>query len=232
MTNSGVAISLHEAIKFNNDGIQDAMNGQDAQAISKLSNSLRLFKQLLAVDSQGEDDVLTQPSELIRTLHSTTHELPQLRDSVFFLFNSVVSLAETISFDAEDSHIYCSVIILNLAVLHHRKALDGATLAQRADGLKRAERFYSMVTTILSNDGSTVFSQPTGILAQMAALNNLAYIRAEMGDLKGSSDCFRMLAWLVNRARSDYTDIINERDLEGMMLNVLMSKRQSVAPAA
>lgn len=231
MTTQSIACSLKQAIQANNEGVSFAMNGQDEQAVSSFSKSLRLFKQLLALG--GEDEALTETFEPTCTLHSTTHELPQLRDSGFFLFNSVVSLAQTTSFHPEDSHIYCSLIILNLAVLHHQKALGGETIAQRVEGLRRAERFYSMVTTILANnEDPTIFSQATAILAQMAALNNLAYIRVETGDFKGSCECFRMLAWLVNRARTDYADILNERDLEGMMLNVLMANRQSVAPAA
>jgi len=91
-----------------------------------------------------------------------------------------------------------------------------------------------MVMTILANnDEATTMSQATAVLVQMAALNNLAYIRSETGDLRGSSKRFRMLACIVSRAKSEFTKaILNRRDLEGMMLNVLMANRQSVAPAA
>ena len=238
--------SLKEAIQFNNDGVKFALISQDAQAISCLSKSLRIFKELLACEGDDEDDdrILIDMSERSCALHSTTDELPQLRDSSFFLFNSLVTLKErisdsdsTFSSNPEDNHIYCAVIILNLAVLHHKVAIEGATHAKRADGLRKTESFYNMVSAILANNGDpTIFSQPTATLVQMAALNNAAYIRAEAGDFQSACDSWRMLSWLVNQARShrsgDFLMSLNVRDMEGIMLNMLMAKRQTVAPAA
>jgi hypothetical protein len=227
MTPTPTQQSLKEAIQFNNDGVKFALVGQDAQAISSLSKSLRIFKELLAREDDADDDrILIDMSEQSCTLHSTTDELPQLRDSSFFLFNSLVTLKDrniesTFISNPEDNHIY----------------IEGVTHAKRADGLRKTESFYNMVTAILANNGDpTIFSQATATLVQMAALNNAAYIRAETGDFQSACDSWRMLSWLVNQARNHRSDIflmsLNERDLEGMMLNMLMAKRQSVAPAA
>ena len=241
-TPGSVQQSLKEAIQFNNDGVKFALIDQDAQAISCLSQSLRVFKQLIALEDEDDDGIITDLLEPSCALHSTMDELPQLRDSSFFLFNSLVCLddrniSSLFSSHPEDNHIYCAVIILNLAVLHHKTAITGATHALRAEGLRKTESFYNMVTTILANNGDpTVFSQPTATLVQMAALNNAAYIRAETGDFQSACECWRMLSWLVHQARRhhspDFHTLLNERDLEGMMLNMLMAKRQSVAPAA
>lgn len=208
------------------------MNGEDDRAIGCFSRSLVMFKQLISAaddDSMNTDSALpSTPSEL----HSSTHPLPQLKDSGFFLFNNVISLAQASTIRPEDNHIYCSVIILNLAVLHHQIAIGGASLARREDALRKAERFYDMVTTILSNEQYANDSQPTGLLARLAALNNLANIRMEKGDFGASGHCFQMLAWLVSLTQVDQSTLFEEQEMEGMMLNVLMANRQSVAPAA
>lgn len=216
------------------------MNGDDDRAIASFSRSLCMFKQLISqeepADEANEDQSMSDDSSdrSPSQLHSTGHALPQLRDSGFFLFNQVTSLAHTTSIRPEDNHIYCSIIILNLAVLHHQTALRGDSLARRSDALRKAERFYDMVTAILANEQYAVLSeyQPTGVLARLAALNNLAYIRMEKGDFSASGHCFQMLAWLVNLTQVEESSIFDEQDLEGMMLNVLMANRQSVAPAA
>lgn len=239
MTQPTSSCSLEQAIQLNNEGLTHALKGDDDRAISSFSRSLCMFKQLISSECEG-DQQDTQSSRqssssLPRSpvqLHASSHALPQLRDSGFFLFNRAISLAPTDNWRTEDNHIYCSVIILNLAVLHHQIALQSGCSARRADALRRAERFYDMVTTILANDEFANVSQPTGLLARLAALNNLAYIRMEKGEFSASGHCFQMMAWLVNFTQVDQSKLFNEDDLEGMMLNVLMANRQSVAPAA
>jgi hypothetical protein len=220
---------------LNNEGLTHALNGDDDRAIASFSRSLCMFKQLISSDCEGnqqqQQDSQSLPPRTLQ-LHSSSYPLPQLRNSGFFLFNRAISLAPTGECRPEDNHIYCSVIILNLAVLHHQIALQSACSARRSDALRRAERFYDMVTTILANDEFANVSQPTGLLARLAALNNLAYIRMEKGEFGASGHCFQMMAWLVNFTQVDQSKLFNEEDLEGMMLNVLMANRQSVAPAA
>lgn len=233
MTSSPLpSCSLDQAIQLNNDGVTHAMNGEDELAITCFSRSLCMFKQLITSEDEQEGNHSTQHAEIPVHLHSSSHALPQLRDSGFFLFNRAIRLAPTTCARPEDNHIYCSVIILNLAVLHHQTALQSHSDVRRADALRRAERFYDMVTTILANDQFTSDSQPTGLFARLAALNNLAYMRMDKGDFNASVHCFQMMAWLVSMAQVDQSKLFSEQDLEGMMLNVLMANRQSVAPAA
>jgi len=228
------SISLDQAIRLNNDGVSYAMNGEDDRAIASFSRSLCVFKQLISEegDTTGSSNLVSALPQTPAQLHSTGHALPQLRDSGFFLFNSVIRLSQASFIRPEDNHIYCSVIILNLAVLHHQTALRSASHARREDAMHKAERFYDMVTTILANEQYANDSQPTGLMARLAALNNLAYIRMEKGDFSASGHCFQMIAWLVNLTEVDQSTLFDQDDLEGMMLNVLMSNRQSVAPAA
>lgn len=236
MAQSTSSCSLEQAIQLNNEGLTHALNGDDDRAISSFSRALCMFKQLISSSHcEGEQDSQSHRPTLPRKpvqLHASSYALPQLRDSGFFLFNRAISLAPSGDFRAEDNHIYCSVIILNLAVLHHQIALQSGCSARRADALRRAERFYDMVATILANDEFANVSQPTGLLARLAALNNLAYIRMEKGEFGASGHCFQMMAWLVNFTQVDQSKLFNDDDLEGMMLNVLMANRQSVAPAA
>jgi len=210
------------------------MNGEDDRAIACFSRSLCMFKQLISTEDEEESQqtLPLQERQSSVQLHSSSHPLPQLRDSGFFLFNRAIRLAPTSHSRPEDNHIYCSVIILNLAVLHHQAALQSHSDARRADALRRAERFYDMVTTILGNEQFANDSQPTGLFARLAALNNLAHMRMEKGDFSASVHCFQLMAWLVSMAQVDQSKLFSEQDLEGMMLNVLMANRQSVAPAA
>ena len=224
--------SLDQAIRLNNDGIAHALNGDDDHAIACFSRSLCMFKQLITEDD-GDHVMSDSSARLLPTLlHSTSHALPQLRDSGFFLFNRVISLANTKSIRPEDNHIYCSIIILNLAVLHHQTAIRGDSARRRVEALRKAERFYDMVASILANEHYANSYQPSGVLTRLAALNNLAYLRMEKGDFGTSFQHFQMLAWLVNLTQVDQSSLFHEQDLEGMMLNVLMANRQSVAPAA
>ena len=234
MAQSTTSCSLEQAIQLNNDGLEHALKGDDDRAIASFSRSLCMFKQLISSDCEGDQESSPLSSSTRGTvqLHESSYALPQLRDSGFFLFNRAIRLAPRRDCRAENNHIYCSVIILNLAVLHHQIALQSECSARRADALRRAERFYDMVTTILANDEFANVSQPTGLLARLAALNNLAYIRMEKGEFGASGHCFQMMAWLVNFTQVDHSKLFNEEDLEGMMLNVLMANRQSVAPAA
>jgi len=233
--NTSSVVIVREAIRCNNFGVAFAVKGQDRKAVSCFSHALRLFRQALDLNHEDDREVIMEDRESVSALHSSTYELPRSRNSSFFLFNSVVSLRQTDLPSSDDYDVYSSVIILNLAILYHRKTLSGGTQVERAEALRKAEHFYGIVSTIMANNNETTtpLSQPTSVLVQMVGLNNLGYMYSESGDFMGSSKRFRILGWLVRRTRSEFTKgIMKRRDLEGILLNVLMAKRQSVAPVA
>jgi hypothetical protein len=213
--------SLDQAILLNNQGMSYALADNDEQAVYCFSKALTIFKTL--VFQEDDEDALHSSA----ILHEGTHQLPQFQESNFFLFNGIISFTrcdESCSSPA-DNHIYCAGIILNIALLYHRQAI----LGQNPEAMIKAQHFYDIVTKVVSSQSE---NQSTGLMVKLAAINNLSQIRLEQGDVDTAEEGFQTLAWLVSCTELEHSVLFSTQELEGMLLNVLMSDRQRVAPAA
>jgi hypothetical protein len=213
--------SLDYAISLNNEGVSHVVSNNDVQAVHCFSKALCIIKKLIPED-EAEDEL--PPSHAV--LHAGAYPLPQFKEDDYFLCNNVISFKRCELSTSSDSHIYCASIILNLAIVYHRQAILGGP----ADAISKAEKFYDVVTKIVTNKSD---NRGTGLLINLAAVNNLSHIRLEKGDRQGSEEGLQTLAWLVvTSTDDDKTSLFNFQEIEGMLLNVLMANRQTVSPAA
>jgi hypothetical protein len=216
---------LDLVIELNNEGVSHVLtDNEDEQAVSCFSKALGILKKIITEEEGNEDDM----SPSLRILHSLIHPLPQLQESNFFLFNSIISFKQRCVKETPprlaDYHIYCAVIILNIAMVYHRQAISG-----EQDAIFKAEKFYNMVTHIVENCDS---NQGTELVLKLAAVNNLSGICFGKGEFESSEEGFRTIAWLVSSTQVDRSSLLNSMVVEGMLLNALMVNRLAAAAAA
>ena len=239
-----------DAVRLNNDAVRQAIIGSsnDDQSIVLFSKSLTVFRSLISQDTSSSSSITIvdaddDEDDVQPILHSSTIALPKFGEKSFFLFSSLIELADIMdthaSFSA-DNHVYCAAIILNIAIIHHRHAVSSYCDGQQDfSSLMKAERFYDMVIKILSGSNTTDPERGTALMIKLAAVNNLAQIKFEEGDYQAAEEGFQLLAWMVSSIPAasgangnGSLSILNAQQLEGMLLNVLMSNSKTAAAAA
>jgi hypothetical protein len=132
-----IEYSSDHAIQLNNEGDLQLIAGRDEEAMALFSHALRVFK--VVISRYARDGVCSpSPFELV---HDRRVRLPRFDDSHAFLFNKAITLTLVTGCNAEDTQVYCSVIILNIALVHHCQGL----LRGQDKLLVKAARFYETV---------------------------------------------------------------------------------------
>ena len=217
-----VSHPIHDVMRLNNEGIAATLANEDEKAISSFSTALSMLKKLIFV-TPVEEEVANRST----ILHRSIHPLSSLQSQEsYFLYNGLLKLQlpSTTAQDAQlptaaDCHVYCSAIILNLAISFHS-----------IGSIEKAERFYGMILKIL---GDSDCNEGTEVLVKLAALNNLSEIQLSKGEQTSSEELLRRLTWIVSSSQVETkSSVLNEDVVEGMILNALIVNNQTVAPAA
>ncbi len=121
-------------------------------------------------------------------------------------------------------HVHSSVVIFNMALAHHRK---GKT--HRLPGLlRKAISLYDMSLALLENGPNT----GTALLVKVACLNNKAQVNYERGEYVKARESLDILSRIMLANGSNGALILDESDIEGFLLNLLLLNPPHVAQAA
>ena len=137
--------------------------------------------------------------------------------------------------DAVNMTVTSSIVLFNLALLHHIKGLQESTSRY----LVKAEAFYSRSYQLLVGTGLELggSGNPVIDLVSMALLNNAAHVGRELCHSERSQENFRKLMKLAVQVNTTtYGDsaisTFMEEAKNGFLLNAIVLSDQSRAPAA
>jgi hypothetical protein len=170
--------SLNQALRLNNDGVMLLLENRDQEAVTCLTQSLNMIKHNLLANPPSDDSSTSRSSSnpfnsKALNIHHTAHSLPNLHDSNFFIYSSLLAFSIETDFPSENStiiHVYSAVIILNIALAYHRKGVLGGNKSC----LAKAEKMYDMVAKLLSGCED---NQGIALVAKLASINNLFQLR-------------------------------------------------------
>jgi hypothetical protein len=218
---------FRQALLLNNEGVERMAENRDQEAVELLTKSLTLVKQILAAsEAAAASESQSSSSSPKAMLHQQISlSLAGLHDQHCFIYSHPVAFAldeEGGAVPDQDTHIYSAVIILNLALIYHRKGLSLSSAAC----LLKAERMYDMCLSLLS--GSCP-AGTTALLVKFAALNNLSQLKHMRGEYQSSLQGFQYLGSLLGMSS---TSVCDDTIYQGMLLNVLCTTVPQAAGAA
>ena len=221
-------MDLTRALTLNNKAIMLVSEHRDQEAVIALTQALTQLKG--ALGSSSVNGTLGGVSRLHEcAVHHSTFTLPDFQDSTCYIYNNALFFSLPSSSDFlpsdEDVNVYTSTIILNIALLYHRKGRTG-----NSSCLRKAEKMYEMIGKLLTNDANI---QGTALLVKVAATNNLSQLRYERGDYNSSCDGFKYLGSLMNYAGDNlHKAKCEDHVYKGMLLNAMMLISSPDAAAA
>ncbi len=154
--------------------------------------------------------------------------LPGLQhDSQAFIYSRPFTFKNILSSRDLDIflHVHSAVVIFNMALAHHR---IGKSTGKRVF-LEKAVLFYDMCIELLENCDEQTGSAR---LIELASLNNASLIRIEFGDHSVARRGLDLLSVLLVRADSEILASLNEEDVRGFLLNVMLLRHALAAAAA
>jgi hypothetical protein len=223
-------------IRLNNEGIAFMAKEKDEEAIDCLLRSIKLMKKELIMKASTMDEVQdhnqsTSSDALVRDQGNdhSTFTVPGMDDGQNCIFAEAITFPQEFEIvpDEQDIQVYSAAIIFNLALVFHAKGKRGGE--GNSSFLIRAEKLYVMVLKVIT---CTVHARPnrTSVLVKLGSINNLSQIRYERGEFDHSQEGRLYISNFLNTSGSDH--FINEPNIQGLLINVLLLKAPKVAPAA
>jgi hypothetical protein len=237
---------LKRALRLNNEGVQHLLNQRDNEADDCFTQSLSWLKYALSCDEMDgyedqsllvadDDDYDDESDEPIfcttSSIHQATHSIPDLQDPICFIYSNalVFALEDPILQCCSDNfHVCSAVVLLNIAMAYHRRAI----LSGNSEWRVKAEKMYEMIIK-LSDCNNTEEHHDTALLTKIASINNLSQLCHSEGDYESSRDGFEYLGEVLLDAEAQLCSLLcHEEIVTGMILNIMLAKSQVIAPAA
>jgi hypothetical protein len=211
---------FQEAAHLNNEGVTALFEGDPSSAISSMAKAIKLMKTEL---SHTDASKLQGDSATARIQNTSTVEIPSMESSDTIVFNQAVRIpADFGDLSHFDMNIYTASVIFNLALAHHFKASSGDAVC-----MSKAEKLYCMVLKLLDESALHVH---TALVVKLACINNLSQIRYAKGDYENAREGLNEVSGFMRK--SSNRAMCEDREIQGLLMNVLLLKAPKVASAA
>jgi hypothetical protein len=215
-----------QAARLNNQGVTALLEGDNKAAVAALTRSIKIMKQELSKPTENVDLTKSAHCSSDDCEHSTV-ELPGFQggqDS--YIFADAIKIPEHAGDQTViDIQIYSAAVIFNLALAVHR---EGNTI-DNASPMAKAQKLYSMVLKVLNNQ---YMNNRVAIVVKLAAINNLSQIRFDCGEYELAREGLDHLSTFMRTSDSTNNAMLEEPEMQGLLMNVLLMKAPVIAPAA
>lgn len=218
---------IRHSCRRNNEGAILLLSGDCQGAMATFQDALSSIKQVVNDDEAVLQDTVksTLPKEACFAIRESTSKLPFLENGISYVYDRPLLLDLPTSEDLDAVlALYSASILFNLALSCHMLGRLG-----KESAFKRATVLYRMSMQLLQNCSASASNTPA--LLSLFALNNRAQIHYECCDYNQSTFCLKEMSRIMANATYLYT-VLPERDIEGLLLNVMLLERPSAAQAA
>mmetsp|Transcript_5912 Transcript_5912/g.14020 ORF Transcript_5912/g.14020 Transcript_5912/m.14020 type:complete len:230 (-) Transcript_5912:68-757(-) len=228
-------ISLNETLRLNNEGVALFNADEPSRAAEKLHSSLMGARSLIHRQGINSGNPTDEKCLLQCYEESRKHASCSKDGNGYFLFLRALVFREpepqasTDEASTQALSVCCAGILFNLAVLHHKYWLKDGSSAYLDD----AAVFYRTVLQIIKgNNVGLQQRNPTLLLLAYATHNNLAQIELEKGMVQRVNQRLHYMTGFLHTTKSTLLLTLSEREVEGLLSNVLSAGCLNTAPAA
>jgi hypothetical protein len=211
-----------QAARLNNQGVTALLEGDDKAAVAALTQSIKMMKQAMSKPSNSD---MKKSATLSDDCEHSTVELPGFQgDLESYIFTEAITIPENGDQSELDTQIYSAVVIFNLALTVHREGKNGKIESM----VKKAQKLYTMVLKILNNQ----CMNRVAVIAKLASINNLSQIRFDCGEYELAREGLDRVSAFLRASGNTNNAMLEEPEIQGLLINVLLLKAPVIAPAA
>lgn len=228
------------AMQLNNDGASCLSNGEEDRALVAFKHALIIIQRELPPSGVEGDEISGNEAEESSTdadtnsaLHGSRKikltpvqvECPSLENS--YVYNRALAVhGGQGGKGKKEMNLLSAVIIFNMALLHDLRGIRCKSTKYRV----RSLRLYEMCYGLLEEFDRKTLHIDTIMLLSIVCLNNMSQVTLSEGDFSRCQWMMRTLqSLLTSQSKSNQ---LNEHDIRGLMLNVMMMHPPTSASAA
>jgi hypothetical protein len=221
--------SIEYICSLNDQGVGLLVAGDSVSALESLQSAQKLLKEaLFELETTSCSGMMTLSNEE-ETLpfFESPAALPGLGDTEFYLYDhGIHMITNTTNGESEEMlSLYSVIVLFNLALVFHHDGRLG-----REQSLKTAALLYGMVVQLLAR--STMPDDISATILTLLALNNKAQIHYDQCEYIQSIDCMIIVADIILDSAQGLRSALNPKDVEGLMMNIILMNVPAAAPAA
>jgi hypothetical protein len=217
-------LNFHQAIELNNEGTSLLAGGEEELAITIFKSALALMKSGICghhIEEDAHETSLDTSSESVLHVSPVTFPCPALVED-YFIYSHALRVRSS-GCSQKDMDFLSSVIIFNMALLYNIRGIRANSSSLQNRGLQ----LYGMSLGLMENLASKCLDS---ILLRVVCLNNMSQITFNQGDFEKARLMLNHLQYLMSR--NPRTNVFDENEVQGFMLNVMLMHPPTAAQAA
>jgi hypothetical protein len=226
--------SIKYACSLNNQGVDLLVAGDSVSALEFLQSAQKLLKEALfeleTVTTSCSGVTLSNEGATLPFFESPA-ALPGLEDTEFYIYHHGIHMITNttngvITRESEEMlSLYNAIVLFNLALAFHHDGSLG-----REQSLKTAALLYGMTVQLLARSNNP--DDISATILTLLALNNKAQIHYDQCEYIQSIDCMLIVSEIILDSADGLRSALNPKDVEGLMLNIILMNAPTAAPAA
>jgi hypothetical protein len=212
--------SIQNAFSLNNQGVHLLVSGDSSSAMRSLKRAMRIFKEAINGTTSCTGMNLSIEEAALPFCESA-FAIPGLQDIHFYTYDHGIMLTTNEESD-ELLTLYSAIVLFNLALAYHHQG----RLLGHEKTLKRASVLYSATAKILTN-----VDYMSATILTLLVLNNKSQIHYDQCEYIQSVDCLKVISKIMGSVKVLHV-ILNQKDLEGLLLNTMLVVVPTAAQAA
>jgi hypothetical protein len=219
--------SIKYACSLNNQGVDFLVSGDSLSATKSFQCAANLLKEAASEfeTTSSCPGMTLSNEEATMPFCESTSTVPGLEGIEFYFYDHGIMFINTAIQESEYMlPLYCAIVLFNLALASHREGRLG-----REKSLKKAALLYSVTVQLLTR--SDMPPEPSATILALLALNNKAQIHYNQCEYIQSGDCLKVISKIMDSVH-DLHSTLNPKDIEGLLLNVMLLSEPTAAQAA
>jgi hypothetical protein len=223
--------SIDRGCSLNNQGVDLLVADDSAGAMASLKMALHILKEAFEDDTAEANttscDRLDQASqEAVLPISESPLTVPGLQGMPCYVYDHGMMIARTTNAQTSDEmhSLYSATVLFNMALACHHEGRLGRNLS-----LKRASLFYHMTVKIINEHIAP--DNISATILTLLALNNKAQIHYDQCEYIQCVDCLKEVPIIMGSGEA-FHSTLSEKDIEGLLLNVMLLNPPTAAKAA
>jgi hypothetical protein len=220
--------SINYACSLNNQGVELLVSGESSRAMNAFHSALSLLK----AAHEGETTSCTEINEVSRNdaslpFRESTSTVSGLQSVHCYVYDHGLMISGNGNGDTTEETIslFIATVLFNSALASHS---EGTALG-REKSLRKASELYGLVAQLLTQ--CTILEDTFTAILILLALNNKAQIHYDQCDFVQSVNCMHRISKIMCSV-CGINAAFNHRNLEQILLNVILMIAPTGAPAA
>jgi hypothetical protein len=216
--------SIKHACTLNNQGVDLLVSGDSVRAMRSFQTGLSLLKEA-ANEVETETICVTSSQEVKLPICESTSSVPGLEGLHCYVYDHGIMITDTTNGDSDEMlSLFSAILLFNLALASH---LEGRLGSEKS--LKKASMLYSMTLELLTSAPMPDDMSATVLI--LLALNNKAQIHYDQCEYSDAGDCLKEISNIMCSVQGLHSTL-NHKDVEGLLLNVMLLNAPTAAQAA